>query len=467
LSYDAGRLMVASVSSGSGKTMIASALMRLLRRRGLAVRPIKAGPDYLDSFFHMLAVFGRMSSRHASQTSRMTGYARHVDLWAMHPQHVASLLAEMEGGGDKAGPAMWTVAEGVMGLFDEGLGHKGTSTADIARLFSMPILLVVHGGRMGASIGALVQGFCQYRDDIEVAGVIVNGVSTRRHRQLIKDALDAIGVVIYGFVPRSDDMVFPSKRLGLAPVLGSRDRLIHANRRLDAMADHIEEHVDVDGLMACMAGYGGNGRRGAKTLAAYRPLFAGSHVSVAYDEAFCFVYDWMVAHWKRYGRVDFFSPLRHEVPSERADVIFLPGGYPEDYALSLSQNRSFFSALGRASQRGAFIYGECGGFMVLGKGLIDGDGKEHRMADMLPVVTSMREPSLTLGYRRVVLACDTPLGARGVVWRGHEFHYGRIVTMGDVPPLFHARGLAYGMAMGRVAGSYIHVIDRERDSVTP
>jgi cobyrinic acid a,c-diamide synthase len=189
-------------------------------------------------------------------------------------------------------------------------------------------------------------------------------------------------------------------------------------------------------------------------------------VAIADDAAFAFRYSHIVDGWERSGsRLTFFSPLADEAPAEDADMIYLPGGYPELYADRLAANTRFFDGVRRAARRGTAIFGECGGYMVLGEYLIDASGTEYRMAGLLPLVTSMVGAHLHLGYRQVQLAVGTSLGRAGTAFRGHEFHYARIEREGPGQPLFTCRdahgtdcGNA-GLADGPVAGSFVHLID--------
>jgi cobyrinic acid a,c-diamide synthase len=192
----------------------------------------------------------------------------------------------------------------------------------------------------------------------------------------------------------------------------------------------------------------------------------GATIAVARDQAFAFAYDTVLEGWREQGAaLSFFSPLAGEAPAPDADAIYLPGGYPELFAGAIARNRSFLAGLHQAAQRGAAIYGECGGYMVLGESLIDADGTGHAMAALLPIKTSFASRRLHLGYRVATLDSDGPLGSRGQVFRGHEFHYATIVTEGEGAPLFRLEdpdGAAIGSAgrvRGRVMGSFTHLID--------
>jgi len=193
----------------------------------------------------------------------------------------------------------------------------------------------------------------------------------------------------------------------------------------------------------------------------------GQRMAIAQDDAFGFLYPHLTASWRSQGaEILPFSPLADEGPHAIADAIFLPGGYPELHAGKLASNRGFLEGLRDAAARGAVVYGECGGYMVLGEGLIDKAGHRHAMARLLPLETSFERARLHLGYREVRIARDTPLGSAGATFRGHEFHYASIVGEDDTAPLFSAVDAAsttlggYGCVHERVMGSFVHLIDR-------
>ena len=193
----------------------------------------------------------------------------------------------------------------------------------------------------------------------------------------------------------------------------------------------------------------------------------GQRIAVARDEAFAFAYPLALDGWRRAGaEVLPFSPLADESPSPVADAIYLPGGYPELHAGRLAGAGRFIEGLRAAAARGAVVYGECGGYMVLGDSLVDADGVSHAMAGLLPVATTFAERRLTLGYRTAHALAGGPLGGPGTEYRGHEFHYARVLREDGDEALFRcadARGRELGPAgrrIGRIMGSFVHLIDR-------
>jgi cobyrinic acid a,c-diamide synthase len=428
-------LILAAPSSGSGKTVVALALIGALRRRGLRVAAAKAGPDYIDAAF--LAAAAECP-------------CRNLDAWAMRRATIAANLAALDA-------ADLVVCEGAMGLFD-GIGAGGEgSTASLARLLGWPIVLVVDAAGSGVSIAALVKGFARHRPDTALAGVILNRVGSTRHRNLLSAALAAElpDVPLLGAMLRVRELVLPSRHLGLVQAsehgaLG--DFLAHAAAAADLDLDRLA------GLARPSIPQAG------ERVMSLPPL--GRRIAVARDRAFTFAYPAMLDGWHEAGaQLSFFSPLADEAPEPAADAVFLSGGYPELHAGRLAAAVNFRTGLARAARRGAVIYGECGGYMVLGKGLVDEHGTRHEMAGLLPLETSFAERRLHLGYRAARLGASGPLGRTGARFRGHEFHYAAICNEGDGAPLFEitdGEGAALppaGRAIGSVMGSFIHLID--------
>jgi cobyrinic acid a,c-diamide synthase len=438
--------IIAAPASGSGKTTVTLALLALLARRGSRVASCKVGPDYIDPAFH----------------ARATGSAcQNLDGWAMRPETIAALLARA------AASADLLIVEGVMGLFDGAPLADGTpsalapgSTAEIAALSGLPVVLVLRAKGVGATAAALLEGLRRHHDKVDVAGVIFNEVGGERHRDMLAQAATRAGVAALGFLPGFDDLALPSRHLGLVQAAERADFAGYVGR----LADRLAPHLDLDALIALMRPPV-LARAGTASPVPIPPL--GQRIAVARDIAFGFAYEASLEGWRAAGaELSVFSPLADQAPALNADAVFLPGGYPELHAGRLAANASFLGGLRLAAERAAAIYGECGGYMVLGEGLVDAAGARHAMAGLLPVVTSFAARKLHLGYRRAVLLADGPLGQAGTVFRGHEFHYARVVAEGDSAALFavqdaRCRDLGnLGRRQGSVAGSFLHLIDR-------
>jgi cobyrinic acid a,c-diamide synthase len=435
-----GGLILAAPASGSGKTLITAGLLRHLRSRGIRVAAAKAGPDYIDPTFH----------------ARASGApCLNLDPWAMRPATLAGLVGELESA------AELVLCEGVMGLFDgTGPDGKAGSTAELARLTGWPVVLIVDAGGQGASIAALVEGFARHDPELSLAGVILNRVASSRHRALLTEAIDRHlpGLPVLGTMMRDEALALAARHLGLVPAgeRGDTEDLI------DRAAARIGADFDIDRLIALARRSHCSAAPGVPGLP---PL--GQHITVARDEAFLFAYEAVLADWRRRGAaISCFSPLADEPPDPTADAVYLPGGYPELHAGRLAAAARFFGGLRETAALDKPIYGECGGYMVLGDALTDPDGHTHRMAGLLPLVTSFAEPQRRLGYRVVKLLSAGPLGAVGTGFRGHEFHYTIIIEEKCSEPLFAVADASgndlghTGLRRGSVAGSFIHLIDR-------
>jgi cobyrinic acid a,c-diamide synthase len=431
-------LIVAAPASGSGKTTITLSLLSLLRQRGLAVSSAKVGPDYIDPAFHQAAT-GRPCFN--------------LDSWAMRPETLRGLLAEA------ARDSALTVIEGVMGLFDgaaPGPGGATGSTADLAALFDLPVVLVMNVKGQAATAAAVLSGLARHRPNVRVAGVVFNNVGGPVHRQILAAAAEEAGVPALGFLPRLPALAMPERHLGLKQA----GEIADIATFLSTAAAAVEPHVDLDRLTALAAPIGAGPAGEGLGLP---PL--GRRIAVARDIAFAFVYPAQLEAWRRQGaELSFFSPLDDQAPDPSADAVFLPGGYPELHAGKLAANVGYQDGLRAAATRGAVVYGECGGYMVLGESLTDAEGVAHPMAGLLPVATSFARRKLHLGYRHARLLEAGPLGAREAAFAGHEFHYASVEREGGDTALFQARD-ARGNALppmgrrnGKVMGSFLHLI---------
>lgn len=434
-----GGVIIAAPASGSGKTKVTLALLRLLGREGRTVAPFKIGPDYIDGAFHRAAGAGRPCFN--------------LDVFAMRPETINAVV------NTGAADVELAVIEGVMGLFD-GAANGSGSTADLAAALNLPVILVIDVARQSQSVAALIHGFRSFRPDVHIAGVILNRVASPRHEKLLRVAVDRIDMPVLATLPVEPDLKIPSRHLGLVQA----DEKANLELFLDRAADWLHRHLDRAALeqalrpLAVPAG---------AALTPLPPL--GQKIAIARDAAFAFCYPHLLQGWREQGaELSFFSPLHDGVPDADADAIFLPGGYPELHAARLAGNLPLMLALKTAAQRGKAIYGECGGFMLLGQSLTDAEGETHPMAGLLPVATSFKTRKRQLGYRRILSLADTPFGAKGSRFRGHEFHYS--VQMGQAigaPPLFAATDATgadlgpTGCRQGSVFGSYLHLIDRE------
>jgi cobyrinic acid a,c-diamide synthase len=417
-------LIIAAPSSGSGKTTVTLGLLRALKRLGHPVRGAKSGPDYIDPRFHEAACGAPCLN---------------LDAWAMSPARIKSLAS-----GDGL-----LLIEGAMGLFDGAPPAGNGATADLARQLNIPVLLVIDAAKMAQSVAPMVAGFAQHDPNVRIAGIILNNVGSARHGVMLRRALKRLAIPVLGTVHRQRDLQHPSRHLGLVQA-GERPDL---ENFLDTVANTIVNSVDMDALLGMAA-----------------PLFSvaatqnfpppAQSIAIARDQAFAFAYPHLLDDWQSAGAtLTFFSPLNDEGP-DPADLIFLPGGYPELHAEKIATAENFKRAMGDAAKN-TQIYGECGGYMVLGQSLTDASGKAHPMLGLLPLETSFASRKLHLGYRNL-----TPLGGPfKTPLKGHEFHYASTLHSAG-PALFNATDAEgtpladMGLRQGLVSGSFAHIIDQ-------
>ena len=429
-------LVISAPASGAGKTTLTLALARAYRDRGLAVQCFKSGPDYIDPAFHTAAT-GRASVN--------------IDSWAMGRDTIERLVA-------RGRDADLVLAEGSMGLFDgvatPGISGTGAS-ADIAEMMGWPVLLVLDPSGQAQTAAAVAAGLRDFRPGVRLAGVVLNRVASPRHEDLVHRAITGAGITVLGALPRHAPIAMPERHLGLVQAeeqtrLG--DLIMEAARL-------VTERIDLDALLR-LAECDWSAQ-GASSGATVTP--PGQRIALARDAAFSFVYPHMLEGWRAAGaEIMPFSPLADEAPDASADVCWLPGGYPELHAGRLAANHRFRQALG-AFATARPVHGECGGYMVLGTGLVDAQGTRHEMTGLLGLETSFAKRRMHLGYRVADLTAPIPGHPQGSRLRGHEFHYASILAQPDAPlaTVCDANGAGVaetGSYRGRVTGTFFHLI---------
>ena len=428
-------ILIAAPRSGAGKTTVTLALLAALRRRGLSVRAAKCGPDYIDPVFHRVA----------------TGApCLNLDSWAMDPALLEGVVHEAAAGADLL------IVESAMGLFDgvAGAAMGEGAAAELAIRLQLPVLLVLDVAGQAQSAAAVVHGFASFDPRLHIAGVVLNRIGSDRHRTIIERAVATLGIPIAGAIPRDEAIHLPERHLGLVQALEHGA----LGARLDRLADLAERHCDLDLIQALACPLEAE----PHTIAALPP--PGQRVALARDAAFAFLYPHVLSGWRRAGaEVMPFSPLADEPPPQDCDACWLAGGYPELHAGTLATAERFKQGLTRFAATRA-VHGECGGYMVLGEGIVDAGGVRHAMTGLLSHATSFAERRLHLGYRTAKLLQDCPVGQAGTSLRGHEFHYASLTEPGsDVPlaELFDGEGKALGPSggrRGRVTGTFFHAI---------
>ena len=447
-------IVLGAAASGSGKTLVTLSLLRHFRNLGLRISGFKIGPDYIDPAYH---------ARACGQP------CYNLDAWAMRAHSLDAVVARLQ---DRD----LVIGEGVMGLFDgavpgPGGGSDAASSAAMAKRLCLPLVLILDVKGQGATAAAVLRGLMTADRDLDIAGVIFNNVGSARHEAILAAACGPLGLPILGHLPRASGLSLPARHLGLVQA----DEHADLEGFLEAAAAFVAAHVDCAKLRSLARAFAPpqNPSYGAADCADSREngpdlLPLGQRLAIARDAAFGFCYPHLLGQWRDSGaELSFFSPLADEAPAPDCDAVFLPGGYPELHPGRLAAAGLFLDGLRRAAARGATLYGECGGYMVLGRGLEDKDGNRHAMAGLLPVETSFAGPKRVLGYRRATLAQDCPLGQRGQRFRGHEFHFARSLSGEGESPLFRCWDSAdvelapSGACAGNVQGSFLHLIDRE------
>lgn len=427
-------LLISAPASGTGKTTVTLGLARAFTRMGLVVQPFKSGPDYIDPAFHSAA------ARRVSVN---------LDSWAMGAEMIRTLTA-------RAADADLVIAEGSMGLFDgvAKAGEHGTgASADIATLMGWPVVLVLDVSGQAQSAAAVALGFAAMRPNLRLAGVILNRVASPRHEALVRNGMEAAGITVFGALPRRDSIALPERHLGLVQA----EEQPELEAILEAAADFAASHLDLAALRTAA-----RSADHAATAAHILPPPA-QRIALARDAAFSFVYPHLLDAWRAGGaEILPFSPLADQPPDRSADMVWMPGGYPELHAGALAAAQTYRAGL-RAFAETRPVHGECGGYMALGEVLVDKQGNRHEMAGLLGLVTSYEKRRMHLGYRLATLENPIPGHATGSRLRGHEFHYSTILTQPDAPLacVQDANGdpvAETGSRRGNTTGTYFHLI---------
>ena len=414
-------IMIGAATSGCGKTTFTLGLLRLLRNRGMKVQPFKCGPDYIDTKHHAMAA-GEESVN--------------LDTYMASKAHVQELYARYGAASDVC------VTEGVMGLFDGYDGMKGSS-AEIAELIGIPVVLVLNAKSTAYSVAPVLYGFKHFYPAIRVVGVVFNFVASEAHYVYLQQACADAGVEALGYIPKDESIVIPSRHLGL-----SIDERFCFDALADRVAEVIAKTVNVDRLLElCTVEFPGE--------QAEDVLCPGNRkIAVARDEAFNFMYRENVEALKRAGEVVFFSPLRDKSLPD-ADLVYLPGGYPELHLPELTANEGMRQSVREYCEAGGRVLAECGGMMYLCDSITDSDGKVYPMAGVLKQGATMEQMKLKLGYREVRVNDQSV--------RGHEFHYSRVLSGKEKIPVmgtvYNAKNMVVDTpvyAYKNVLASYIH-----------
>lgn len=393
------QFLIAAPTSGSGKTTVSRGLMALFVKKGLKVQPFKCGPDYIDTKYHEV-VCGRLSIN--------------LDTFMASQEHVSSLYARYSADADVA------VVEGMMGMYD-GYDRDRGSSAEVARLLGIPVVLVVDAKSAAYSMAPLLSGFINFRPDIRIAGVIFNRVGSLRHYRMLQEVCEDLNVTCLGYLPKQKELEQESRHLGLD---FSRSK---ETEGLDMLAGLLEEHVDWELLLST------TGRPLPTAAVEEKPVLSEPgklHISVARnEESFSFLYAEHLDILRRMGTVTFFNPEQDRAIPQETDLLYLPGGYPENRLEELAGARLARESIRSYIEAGGRTLAECGGMIYLSQSVLsdgDTDGGSagscvgnigNEMVGVLPfsITNERRRRKLTLGYRQ--------FDYNGWRLKGHEFHY--------------------------------------------
>ncbi|NQT74594.1 MAG: cobyrinate a,c-diamide synthase [Chloroflexi bacterium] len=437
LNSNTPRLIIAGTESGVGKTTIATGIMAALKNRGLRVQPFKVGPDYIDPTYHALA----------------TGLpSRNLDSWMLSHDAIAELFERA------ARKADVSVIEGVMGLFD---GHSGSdeegSTAEVAKILSAPVVLIINAGKMARSAAAVALGYARYDPVLDLEGFIINNVGSERHFEWVKEAIEqATSIPVLGYLPKDAQFEMQERHLGLIPTVENV-----GDRFIEPLCRQIEKTLSLDQLVEIA--------RSAKPVPAHghvpllfpiNPLLQTVNIAYAWDEAFSFYYQDNLDLLEAYGaRLIPFSPLDDKALPLDTQGVYIGGGFPEIYAERLSKNQAMLDSLREAADKCIPIYGECGGLMYLSQGITDFEGNRYQMVGLVPCESIMKNRLTRMGYVEFELNQDTILGSKGMRLRGHEFHWSEMEGQLSSPAnrIIHPRTGNEGFVNGNVLASYVHL----------
>ena len=432
------QFLIAAPMSGSGKTTVCRVLMALLVKNGFNVQPFKCGPDYIDTKYHT-AVCGNPSVN--------------LDLFMASEQHVKDLYAS------HACRADVCVVEGMMGMFD-GYDREQGSSAAVAGLLGLPVILVVDARSVAYSVAPLLSGFARFRPDVKVAGVIFNRVGSARHYEMLQEACEDVGITCLGYLPKDKALEQDSRYLGLDFSRSS------GTDAIEYLVQLLEQHVDWKQLLKITMLPVPDVAQTDLAVKGNKRIWVARN-----DEAFSFLYAAHVELLEHMGTVTYFDPEQNiDIPQD-IDLLYLPGGYPEKHLEELSAAQQTLSSIRRYAEEGGRIWAECGGMIYLSQGVVDNASDNiHPLADILPFYITNREEErkLSLGYRQLTY--------KGQQLRGHEFHYTQIAGLSDekgnmlssVAQMKDAKGRIVSTSLFRyknVMASYVHLYWGEVDLI--
>ena len=470
-------VMIAAMGSGSGKTIVTAGLLMALKKRNIAVRSFKCGPDYIDPMFHTRVlgvpcrnldlfllgergVLRELSGIEGSDIPQETSGGFDDFAFGVKGRNQESAVKEPDSssGIGKAEQPL-AVIEGAMGFYDGIGGTTKASAYDIAQLLGTPVILVVKPRGQSATLAAQICGLMNFRPENHIAGVILNECSAALFDHLRPIIERECGIPVFGYLPKMEEAKVESRHLGRLIA----DEIPEFRDRFEAIAARMEETVEIDRILACAASTEN------ETVGAKIPGMADSaweipgnncRIAVARDEAFSFYYASSLDAIRRAGaELVPFSPLRdHCLPADISGL-YLGGGYPENYAAELSANKEMLSEIREAIEKDLPTVAECGGFMYLQEKLEGSDGHVYPMVGAL-TGESARTPRLVrFGYVTLTAEADSMLFRAGEPVPAHEFHHWDSTECGDglTARKYDGRNWKCGVVNDRLYAGYPHL----------
>ncbi|MEP9410153.1 MAG: cobyrinate a,c-diamide synthase [Candidatus Brocadia sp.] len=434
------RILIAGTHSGAGKTTVTLGLMSVLEEKGYKVQGFKVGPDYIDPSHHM-AITGRPS--------------RNLDTWLMSRDVCLELFERAFMGSNMA------VIEGVMGLYDGCLdGTELGSTAHLARILDVPVILVMDARGMSRSAGAIVLGYRHFDRNVKIQGVILNRIKSERHYISIKKSIEGnCNIPVLGYLPFDENIILPERHLGLVPSIEQE----YSKSVYQKIGNLLSTTVDINALID-IASSQGNLPAFKKTVFCEINERFNFRIAVAVDEAFNFYYQDNLDLLELYGaELTYFSPLYDKYLPADIEGLYIGGGFPELHAALLASNTTMKESIRKAHKKGVVIYGECGGMMYLLEQLVDFKNKTYEMCGILKGMTKMENKRQGLGYITVQAIHDNLLCEKGDRFRAHEFHWSSLHVPEDtrftyaISKCDNDKSRFDGLFTDRVLGSYAHV----------
>ncbi len=434
------RVVIAGLRGGSGKTTLSIGLMRALRRRGLRVVPFKKGPDYIDSCW----------------LARAAGTGcRNLDPYLIPEELIKQSFCSASSEADMA------VIEGNRGLYD-GMDREGSfSTAALARLLKVPVILIVDCTKATRTVAAMVRGVRDFEKGLQIGGIVLNRIGGRRHEEIIRESiLEYTGIPVLGAIRRVKAGLIPERHLGLI----TSAEFSGLEAVIERMAELVMDGVDLDQVVE-VARQAGPFYAEERDVSRDRDESVGKGVRIGIirDAAFQFYYPENIESLEKAGAGVITVNAMETRGVEGIDLLYIGGGFPETNAPRIAENRSFMDSLKRLAEGGLPVYAECGGLMYLGKELRTG-GRSYPMTGLLPVSFEMQERPVAHGYTELKVTGDNPFYPVGTVLRGHEFHYSRVtddeITVPMAFSMLRGKGIRDGMdglVYKNILATYTHV----------